>query len=145
MKFWDASAIVPLLITEQTTRRLQALLAKDPAMLVWWGSEVECVSALARLEREGGLGPQALAVALKRLGQLATAWHEIDASDSVREAATRFVRVHPLRAADALQLAAAFLAAERRPATLEVITLDERLGAAARKEGFIVIDGESAE
>ena len=145
MKFWDASAIVPLLITEQTTRRLQALLAKDPAMLVWWGSEVECVSALARLEREGGLGPQALAVALKRLGQLATAWHEIDASDSVREAATRFVRVHPLRAADALQLAAAFLAAERRPATLEVITLDERLGAAARKEGFIVIDVESAE
>ena len=145
MKFWDASAIVPLLITEQTTRRLQALLAKDPAMLVWWGSEVECVSALARLEREGGLGPQALAVALKRLGQLATAWHEIDASDSVREAATRFVRVHPLRAADALQLGAAFLAAERRPATLEVITLDERLGAAARKEGFIVIDGETAE
>jgi len=145
VKFWDASAIVPLLITEQTTRRLQALLAKDPAMLVWWGSEVECVSALARLEREGGLGPQALAVALKRLGQLATAWHEIDASDSVREAATRFVRVHPLRAADALQLAAAFLAAERRPATLEVITLDERLGAAARKEGFTVIDVESAE
>ena len=145
MKFWDASAIVPLLITEQTTRRLQALLAKDPAMLVWWGSEVECVSALARLEREGGLGPQALAVALKRLGQLATAWHEIDASDSVREAATRFVRVHPLRAADALQLAAAFLAAERRPATLEVITLDERLGAAAWKEGFTVIDVESAE
>jgi len=145
VKFWDASAIVPLLITEQTTRRLQALLAKDPAMLVWWGSEVECVSALARLKREGGLGPQALAVALKRLGQLATAWHEIDASDSVREAATRFVRVHPLRAADALQLAAAFLAAERRPATLEVITLDERLGAAARKEGFTVIDVESAE
>ena len=145
MKFWDASAIVPLLITEQTTRRLQALLAKDPAMLVWWGAEVECVSALARLEREGGVGPQALAVALKRLGQLATAWHEIDASDSVREAATRFVRVHPLRAADALQLAAAFLAAERRPATLEVITLDERLGAAARKEGFTVIDVESAE
>jgi len=145
VKFWDASAIVPLLITEQTTRRLQALLAKDPAMLVWWGSEVECVSALARLEREGGLGPQALAVALKRLGQLATAWHEIDASDSVREAATRFVRVHPLRAADALQLAAAFLAAERRPATLEVITLDERLGAAAWKEGFTVIDVESAE
>ena len=145
MKFWDASAIVPLLITEQMTRRLQALLAKDPAMLVWWGSEVECVSALARLKREGGLGPQALAVALKRLGQLATAWHEIDASDSVREAATRFVRVHPLRAADALQLAAAFLAAERRPATLEVITLDERLGAAAWKEGFTVIDVESAE
>ena len=51
----------------------------------------------------------------------------------------RFLRVHPLRAADSLQLAAAFIAAERRPASLDVITLDDRLAAAARKEGFTVI------
>lgn len=144
MKFWDTSAIVPLLVTERLSRRLQALLARDPAMLVWCGSEVECISALARLEREGGLGAEALAVALKRLGQLAEAWHEIDASDPVREAAARFVRVHPLRAGDALQLAAAFLAAERRPASLEIVTLDDRLGVAARKEGFVVVDAERA-
>ena len=48
--------------------------------------------------------------------------------------------MHPLRAADALQLAAAFLAAERRPASLELVTLDDRVAAAARKEGFAVID-----
>jgi hypothetical protein len=40
----------------------------------------------------------------------------------------------------ALQLAAAFVAAERRPSSLEVITLDEPLAAAARKEGFALID-----
>jgi hypothetical protein len=40
VRFWDASAIVPLLVAEPSTRRLQALAAKDSAMLVWWGSEV---------------------------------------------------------------------------------------------------------
>jgi len=84
-------------------------------------------------------------LALKRLRQLAAGWHEVDPSDAIREAATRFVRVHPLRAADALQLAAAFLAAERRPASLEIVTLDDRLGAAARKEGFAVIEIALAE
>jgi predicted nucleic acid-binding protein len=145
VRFWDASAIVPLLVAEQSTRRLQALAAKDSAMLVWWGSDVECVSALARLERDGALSPQAIALALKRLSQLARSWHEVDPSDAIREAATRFLRVHPLRAADALQLAAAFLAAERRPASLEIVTLDERLATAARKEGFAVIDAAPAD
>jgi predicted nucleic acid-binding protein len=145
VRFWDASALVPLLIAETSTSRLQALAARDPAMLVWWGSEVECVSALARLERDGTLDPKGSTLAHRRLGQLAGSWHEIDPSDAVRETATRFLRVHPLRAADALQLAAAFLAAERRPATLEVVTLDERLATAARKEGFPLVDVAAAD
>lgn len=139
MKFWDASAIVPLLIAEPASRRLQALAAKDPTMLVWWGSQIECVSALARLERDGALTPDAITLALERLDAVAMSWHQIDSSDSIREAAIRFLRVHPLRAADALQLAAAFLGAERRPASLEIVTLDDRLSSAARKEGFAII------
>ena len=74
--------------------------------------------------------------AFDRLRQLSGAWHEVEPGDAVREAAVRFLRVHPLRAADALQLAAAFIAAERRPPSLDVVTLDDRLAAAARKEGF---------
>jgi len=133
VRFWDASAIVPLLVAEPTTRRLQALAARDPDMLVWWGSEVECVSALARLERAAALDAKGMALA-------SNGWHEIEPSEIVRESAMRFLHVHPLRAADALQLAAAFIAAERRPSSLEVITLDERLAEAARKEGFALID-----
>jgi hypothetical protein len=95
---------------------------------------------LVRLERDRALGPQAITLGLKRWRQLAASWHEVDPSDAIRETAARFLRVHPLRAADALQLAAAFLAAERRPASLEIVTLDDRLGTAARKEGFMVID-----
>lgn len=145
MRFWDASAIVPLLVAERSTRRLQDLAADDPAMLVWWASQIECVSALSRREREGALTSRATTLAHRRLGQLAAAWHEIDPSDAIREAAIRFLRVHPLRAADALQLASAFLAAERRPASLEIITLDERVTIAAQREGFVVIPVASEE
>ena len=140
MRFWDASAIVPLLMTESTTKPLQGLAAADPTMLVWWATEVECASAIARLERESALDGPASSQAFERLKQLAAAWHEVDPSDPIREAAVRFLRVHPLRAADALQLAAAFIAAERRPSSLEMMTLDDRLAVAARKEGFVLID-----
>jgi len=138
--FWDASAIVPLLVAERTTQRMQALAGRDSDMLVWWGSEVECVSALARLERAAALDVKGMALASNRLKQLADGWHEIEPSEIVRESALRFLRVHPLRAADALQLAAAFTASERRPASLQVVTLDERLADAARKEGFTLVD-----
>ena len=139
MKFWDASALVPLLVEETTTRRLTALAVADPVMLVWWGSEVECVSAIARLERDGAIEAEGVESALARLKLLATSWHEVDASDALRASAVRVLRVHPLRAADALQLAAASEACERRPASLDFVTLDGRLATAARREGFPVL------
>ena len=144
MIFWDASAIVPLLVAEATTRRLQAQARRDPDMLVWWGSQVECASALACLERSTALDVEEATRASDRLRRLADGWHEIEPSDIVRESAMRFLRVHPLRAADALQLAAAFIAAERRPSSLRVITLDDRLADAVRKEGFELIDVSAA-
>lgn len=140
MIFWNAAAIVPLLVAEKTTGRLQVLAQRDPDMLAWWGSAAECASALARLEREAALDAKGAELAFQRLKLIADAWHEIEPSEVVRENAVRFLRVHPLRAADALQLAAAFVAAERRPASLQVVTLDERLADAMRKEGFALID-----
>jgi uncharacterized protein len=140
VKFWDASAIVPLLVAETTTRSLQALARRDSKMLAWWGSRVECASAVARVERAAQLDTRGAAMAFDRLRQIADGWHEIEPSEVVRENAVRFLRVHQLRAADALQLAAAFLAAERRPWSLEIVTLDDRLADAARREGFAVID-----
>ena len=101
---------------------------------------MECISALARLEREAALDPRAAVRAFDRLKQLAWRWHEVDPSDIVRETAARLLRVHPLRAADPLQLAAAVIAEEQRPASMEMLTLDDCLANAARKEGFAVID-----
>jgi predicted nucleic acid-binding protein len=140
VKFWDVSAIVPLLLAERTTAHLQAIAQEDPDIIAWWNSAIECASALARLERDAALDTAAAQIAFQRLTRVADAWHEIEPSEVVRENTGRFLRVHPLRAADALQLAAAFVAAERRPASLQVITLDERLADAMRKEGFVLID-----
>jgi uncharacterized protein len=111
---------------------------EDPVMCVWWATEVECVSALARLEREEALTDTATALALERLDLLAESWNEVQPVVAVRTVARRLLRVHTLRAADALQLAAAVVAAEGQPASLQIVTLDERLAAAARREGFTV-------
>ena len=140
MRFWDSSALVPLFAAEPGTRAVQALYTRDPEVVVWWGTLVECASAVARLERDGALVPADAAKSFARLDALAPSWMQIDPSDEIREAARRFLRVHPLRAADALQLAAALVAAERRPPTLAFVTLDDRLREAAAKEGFLLED-----
>lgn len=139
MRFWDSSAIIPLAVTEASTDAVRAIAEEDPVMCVWWATEVECVSALARLEREGALTEAATTVALERLDLLAESWNEVQPVASVRGTARRLLRVHALRAADALQLGAAVVAAEGQPASLEIVSLDERLAAAARREGFSVV------
>lgn len=138
MTFWDSSAIVPLLVSEPTTDTLVAKYKEDLDIVVWWATPVECGSAIARLERDAVLSPEDATEALLRLDALSLGWLQVEPLDEVREVARRMVRVHPLRAADALQLAAAFLASERRPSTLAFVSRDARLITAARKEGFLV-------
>lgn len=136
MRFWDSSALVPLLVEEASTARLLALYREDLEVVAAWTTPVECASAVARLERQGDLSSTDANEAFARLDALAPSWIEVEPRDEQREIARRLLRVHPLRAADALQLAAAVLAAERRPATLDFVTLDDRLADAARREGF---------
>ena len=136
MKFWDSSAVVPLLVPEAMSPTAQSLYAADSAMFAWWATEIECTSALARRQRIGQLSAAVVADGMKRLEGLRAAWHEVEPTEEVRESAKRILRVHDLRTADALQLAAAFFAAEARPSTLEFVSLDDRLLAAATREGF---------
>jgi hypothetical protein len=145
LRYWDSSAIIPLTVTEARTDSMRAIAEEDPVMCVWWATEVECASALARLEREGALTDTATTGALERLDLLAESWNELQPVVAVRSTARRLLRVHALRAADALQLAAAVVAAEGRPASLGIVTLDERLAAAARREGFTVETIDRAE
>lgn len=136
MKFWDTSAVVPLLVDEDCTDDVFDAAREDPELAVWWATRVECASALARLEREGAPAER-VAEAFERLDMLAEAWVEVEPHDDVRAVARRLLRVHPLRVADAMQLAAAYLVAEGRPSTLQVMTFDERVRLAALKEGFV--------
>jgi predicted nucleic acid-binding protein len=140
VKFWDSSALVPLLLEEEVTVPLRDLYLGEPGAIAWWGTPVECASAVSRLEREDRLSPRAATEALARLDALARHWHRIEPVEAVLENARRLLRVHPLRAVDALQLAAAVLASEGRPSTLEFVCLDDRLAIAAQREGFPVRD-----
>ncbi|MGH7389919.1 MAG: type II toxin-antitoxin system VapC family toxin [Candidatus Rokuibacteriota bacterium] len=138
MKFWDSSAIVPLLVSEATSRTLQRLYDTDPVMFAWWATELECTSAIVRRERLGQLRDAVVSEAFARLHGLRAAWHEVEPGEEVRETARRLLRVHDLRAAGSLQLAAAFFVSEARPSTVDFVSLDDRLLAAARREGFVV-------
>jgi predicted nucleic acid-binding protein len=138
VKFWDSSAVIPLLVPEAMSRALQKLFEGDPIIVAWWATEIECTSAIARRQRLGQLHDQVVAEAFERLNALRAGWHEVEPSEEIRESAKRLLRVHDLRSADALQLAAAFFVSEARPSTLDFISLDERLLAAARREGFSI-------
>jgi predicted nucleic acid-binding protein len=140
VRFWDSSALVPLLVAEDTSEAMEALFRDEQSVAVWWGTEVECASAVARLERMGQLTSAETNEVFEQLRELALTWHFIDPVETIRVSAKRFLRVHELRAADALQLAAAFVAAEGRPASLAFVCLDDRLTAAAHREGFEVVD-----
>lgn len=139
MRFWDSSAIVPLLVEDPASSKVLAELERDPQVVTWWGTETECASAIMRKEREGALGQRDVSEALDRLDALSAAWQEVQASPALRRASIRLLRVHPLRTAVALQLAAAAIVVDGRPATLPFVTRDARLAEAATREGFTVV------
>ena len=139
MRFWDTSAVVRLLVADASSAAIMREYELDPEVIAWWATEAECVSALARLERDDSLTAPSMAEGLRRLDGLARAWREVQPVTAVRATAIRLLRVHPLRAADALQLGAAIVAAENHPASLQIVTLDERLAQAAEREGFAVV------
>jgi predicted nucleic acid-binding protein len=139
VKYWDSSALIPLLVSEDASSRMDALLREDPAIVTWWGSPVECASALSRLERDGALAAGDVHLALARMAEAAQGWVEVPAMDDVREQAVRLLRSHRLRAGDALQLGAAIVAADFQNSQLDFVTLDARQADAAAREGFRVV------
>jgi uncharacterized protein len=137
--FWDSSAVVPLLVADTQSAALSALMTTDREPTLWWGSPVECLSALYRRHRKQPLPQAALSGGLDRLRALVEHLDTIIPSDDVRRRAGRLVATHPLSAADAFQLGAALIWCEEQPAGETFVSLDERLREAARREGFKVL------
>jgi predicted nucleic acid-binding protein len=137
--FWDSSAVIPLLVAEARSARMVALLGSDRAPALWWAGPVECQSALHRRRREEVLAPAALADGLARLDRLAEDVDVVAPTARLRERAGRALAAHPLRAADALQLAAALVWADDSPRGEAFVCLDARLREAAGREGFTVL------
>jgi len=142
--FWDSSALVPLLVAEPRSAALTRLFAGDAEPVIWWATPLECHSALRRRHREAMLATDAMTAATERLRLLVQHADAVAPTDELRHRAGRLLAVHPLRAADALQLAAALEWCEQQPQGEGFATLDARLAQAAAAEGFTVHPTESA-
>jgi len=141
VKFWDTSAIMPLISREPLSDDARRFLEEDAGIVVWWATRVECVSAISRRAREGSLGPKAEASARELLGDLSGSWTEVQPSARLRALAEQSLAAHPLRAADALQLASALIWCGSQPRGRPFVCLDERLRIAASRSGFEVLPG----
>ena len=130
---------MPLLVAEDVSSVVVELYESDRELVVWWATEVECESAISRRERERTHGPSEVAEARRLLAALADGWGEVEPTTRVRGSVRRLLRVHPLRAVDAFQLAAALAATEGEPGLLEIVCLDDRLARAAQVESFLVL------
>ena len=137
--FWDASALVPLCCWQTQTKAARQARRLFPQMVVWWATSVECTSALRRLERAQALTAQETQQSLQELDRLRRRWTEMAPLEEVRDAAEQLLGKHSLRAADALQLAAAMLWCNAYPKGRTFIGGDDKLLDAAANEGFTIV------
>jgi predicted nucleic acid-binding protein len=139
VRFWDASALVPLMFEEQDTVRLRAVAKEDAHVAAWWGTLVEVAGAIERRHRRGDLGAGLREEADARLAVAAGSWFTVPPVPNVRTEALHLARVHGLRASDAFQLAAALWWSGGQGELHVFVTLDRDLRAAAAREGFTVL------
>ena len=139
MKFWDSSAVIALCVDEPSSPAIRSVLRGDPSLVAWWSTRTRCLSGLLRRSREGSISGKGLADARATLTALADSWVEVQPSESVRSGAERLLAAHALRAADALQVAAALVWCGGQTRGAEVVSFDSRLREAALREGFGVL------
>jgi predicted nucleic acid-binding protein len=133
VRFWDSSALVPLLSDEPSTDAVYGLFGEDPDTIVACITPVEVTSAITR---QAGFNLDLLSLAERRYSVLDTTWRIVDDYVRVLEVAREVVFRHRLRSGDAIQLASALIASRNEPSTLPFVTTDLELAAAARAEGF---------
>jgi hypothetical protein len=125
-------------VRQRYTGAAESFVADGAAMVVWWGTPVECASALARLARDGHLQSREAGKATRRLREMADRWIEVEPSESLRGLAQTLVSRHSINAADGFQLAAAITFSGADERDVDFVTFDGQLASAARREGFIV-------
>lgn len=139
MRFWDSSAIAPLVIGDRFSEAVLTLYQSDPRMTVWCLSEVEVWSAVTRKRHEGAIGSPGMRIAREHLKRFSEHWIEINDVPAVARRARRLLEVHRIRAADAMQVAAALYAVGDAPEQTEFVTFDERLADCVEREGFRIV------
>lgn len=142
--FLDSSALVKRYITESGSTWIQGIAARSTRnhIIVTRVAWVEVLSAFARRQREGFLTSADVAQAVQNLRyDLDTQYQVAEVNRLLVETAGEVVLRHPLRAYDAVQLAAALqihVALSQMKATpLIFVSADDRLVAAAQSEGIL--------
>ena len=139
MRYWDASALVPLVVAEPNSGMARTWLSEDDQIVTWAWTRTEIVSAVERRAREGSLSRPQRREVLRRFEAFAASWDEVTDVLAVRSRANALLARHPLRAADAGQLGAALLIQERLAGVLTFVCLDHRLSSAAELESLRVV------
>jgi uncharacterized protein len=137
MRYWDTSAIVPLLVDEPGSALCRGWLEEDGTVVTWMLSRVELVGAVERRARQDAMDSRTRRALLRQIDRLAERWDEVVDVDAVRDRAVSLLARHPLRAADSLQLGAALVIADGDRKSVEFVCLDRSLADAAEREGFI--------
>ena len=139
MRYWDASALVPLVVAESDSEAARTWLSEDDHIVTWVWTRTEIIGAIERRAREGSLSRLQRRDVLERFNAFADSWDEVTEVLAVRSRATALLARHPLRAADAGQLGAALLVREQLASPLTFVCLDQRLSSAAELESLRVI------
>jgi uncharacterized protein len=134
--YWDSSALIPLCVSQPQSSKARSLYGSY-SIVAWWATEVEIISGLTRLERMGQISHDRFLVGKRLARDLVQRWYCVGSRNIAADACS-LLELYPLRAADALQLAAALEAFSHKPQGAIFVTADQRLADAAGGSGFSV-------
>ena len=128
--------MVTLFVEQAQSGKYLAQIKQDPQVLTAWHAVPECASAFCRLRREAFISERQLNDLLKQLEEVVGNWFIISPGKRLEKLTLRALRIHPLRAMDAIHLAAACLARNEEDSGMGFFSEDICLSEAAAKEGF---------
>jgi predicted nucleic acid-binding protein len=141
VRFFEASAIVKRYVRERQRTEVRRLM-RVGEMAVSRLSEVEVISAFARVARETVMSHTQRDRAAAAFVADLDSWHVVEVTPEVTATARRLLMQHSLRSGDAVQLASALiLQAGIGQALLAVVAYDQRVLDAARAEQLLTVGG----
>ena len=133
--YFDTSAIVPLIINEDSSDLFSRVWNESSRVLSVRLLYPEARAALAKAERMGRLSGTQLAAAIVELESIITEVDHIEVTEALARRAGELARAHSLRGYDAVHLAAASAVAD---SDVVLVTGDSDLANAANAIGIAV-------